>query len=143
MLTQVEADTLLAVRKWFPDGIVLSLRPGRNEVYELESDAPAERFVLDTWRASIRLSKIRFQNRARSSIILARLDLGGAPHTNPDGERIECPHLHIFREGFEDKWAFPLDPPRFPAPDDLGRVFADFCAFCNIERLPDIQEELL
>ena len=143
MLTQAEADALLAVRKWFPSETLLSPRPGRNEVYELESDAPAERFVLDAWRASIRLSRIRFQNRVRSSIILARLDLGGAPHTNPDGERIECPHLHVYQEGYEDKWAFPLDPARFPAPDDPGRAFADFCAFCNIERLPEIQEELL
>ena len=143
MLTQAEADALLAVRKWFPTNFTLTLRPGRNEVYELESDAPAERFVLDAWRASLRLSKIRFQNRARSSIILARLDLGGAPHTNPDGERIECPHLHVYREGYEDTWAFPLDPARFSAPDDLGRAFADFCALCSIEHLPDIQEELL
>lgn len=142
MLTQAEVNALLAVRKWFLPGVAFSLPTGKR-VYELESDASAERFVLDTWRGTLRLSKVTFQNRARSAIILARLDLGGAPHTNPDGERIECPHLHVYREGYEDKWAFPLDPERFPDPGDLARVFGDFCRFCSIERIPPFQEELL
>jgi len=142
MLTQDEADGLLAVRKWFPPGSAVSLLSGKR-VYELESDAPGERFVLDTFRGTIRLAKITVQNRVRSAVILARLDVAGAPHTNPDGEHVNCPHLHVYREGFEDRWAVPLDPARFPMPGDLGRTFADFCAFCSIVNVPPFQEELL
>jgi hypothetical protein len=36
-----------------------------------------------------------------------RLDLDGPPHRNPDDEEIPWPHLHVYREGYGDKWASP------------------------------------
>lgn len=139
MLTQAEADALLQVRKWFPPGTTVVVPSGKR-VYDLESDAPEERFVVDTFRGTIRLQKVTLQNRARTAVILARLDLNGAPHTNPDGQRIPSPHLHLFREGFDDKWAVPLDPTQFRDPNDLGQAFVDFCRLCSIE-LPDAFQE--
>jgi hypothetical protein len=41
-------------------------------------------FMLDVTRATIRLTKATYQNRARQAIILMRLDLDGPPHSNPD-----------------------------------------------------------
>src|SRR5438105_4348817 len=64
----------------------------------------AEEFVLDVRRGRIDLAKVTHQNRARQVVILVRLDLGGPPHRNPDGVEVPCPHLHVFREGFGDKW---------------------------------------
>ena len=142
MLTQAEAEALLQIRKWFPADTTFAVPSGKR-VYELESDAPEERFVLDTFRGTIRLRKVVLQNRARTSVILARLDLNGAPHTNPDGEHIECPHLHVYREGFDDKWAFPLDPNEFTDPHDLAQAFVDFCHFCSVRPPADFQEDLL
>lgn len=61
---------------------------------------------------------------------MLRLDVGGSFHRNPDAE-IEClpedpfrdihgscigryfeigePHIHYYREGFGDSWAYPVD----------------------------------
>lgn len=142
MLTQTEADTLLQVRKWFVKGTTFVVPSGK-QVYGLESDAPQERFIVDTFRGTIRLQRVTLQNRARTIVILARLDLNGAPHTNPDGEKIPCPHIHLFREGYDDKWAFPLDPEQFRDPDDLGQAFVDFCRLCSIELPESFQEDLL
>ncbi|KJU85379.1 prophage protein [Candidatus Magnetobacterium bavaricum] len=40
-------------------------------------------------------------------IILLRLCFGGHPHRNPDDTEISSPHLHRYREGYADKWAYP------------------------------------
>jgi hypothetical protein len=58
-------------------------------------------------RYRIKLTKATFQNRARVAIVLYRLDIAGAPHRNLDGEKIPCPHLHFYREGYGAKWAIP------------------------------------
>ena len=136
MLTQVEADTLLATGKLFVDEVTIYFSPGLDETHELTSDDGNERFLLDLWRGTIRLSKLKYQNRCRGAIILARLDIDGAPHTNPDGAQLSGTHLHLYREGYEDKWAFPLDPHKFTAKADPGKTFAEFCSFCNIQQPP-------
>jgi hypothetical protein len=63
--------------------------------------------------ARIDLIKGTYQNRARYVVVLVRLDFGGKPHRNPDGEEIASPHLHIYREGVGDKWAYPVTADRF------------------------------
>ena len=30
-----------------------------------------------------------------------------APHPNPHGTEIPCPHIHIYREDYDDKCAYP------------------------------------
>lgn len=70
---------------------------------------------------------------------MVRLDVDGAPHTNPDGQRLTGTHIHLFKEGYDDKWAYPVDPIRFKLLTDPGAVFQDFCTFCNIESPPPIQ----
>jgi hypothetical protein len=107
-LTQNEADKLMAMEKravdekeWFFPA------PGDRVAIPLTSLDKRESFMLDVTRARIKLTKATFQNRARSAIILIRLDIDGPSHRNPDGEEIPCPHLHIYREGYGDKWAIP------------------------------------
>ena len=101
-----------------------------------------ENFSLDITRSEIKLTKATYQNRARQVIILLRLDLDGPPHRNPDGEEMRCPHLHVYREGYGDKWAVPVPVDRYP---DCGNLFATFEAFmvhCNITDLPHIDKGL-
>jgi hypothetical protein len=82
-----------------------------------------EHFHLDVSRGRIDLLKGKYQNRSRQAIILVRLDFGGKPHRNPDDEEIACPHLHVYREGYGDKWAMPVPPDRFPdVTDSLANV---------------------
>ena len=105
MLTQAEADGLLAMSKRFVSPPTVSLAPGVDDSYELASEDGKERFLLDVWRGVIRVSKLKYQNRAKKIVVLARLDIDGSPHTNPDGAQLGGTHLHLYREGYEDRWA--------------------------------------
>lgn len=143
MLTQAEADSLIQMGKRFLNPTTIALRPGADETHELIGDDDRERFLLDSWRGTIRVSKLKLQNRARKAIVLVRLDIDGAPHTNPDGQRLGGTHLHLYREGFEDRWASPLDPTQFKNPTDLRQAFDDFCQLCGIRDVPPFQGGLL
>jgi hypothetical protein len=142
MLTQAEADSLIAMRKRFLTQVTISFPSGTDQTHELIGDDVRERFFLDLWRGTIRLTKLKFQNRGRKVIILVRLDINGSPHTNPDGTRIEGSHLHVYREGFEDKWASPINPKDFKNLNDIEQGFGDFCKYCNIE-IPPYQGGLI
>ena len=125
MLTQAEADALIAMRKTFTEMGAILLPPGVDSTRELVGDDEQERFLLDLWRGTFRLSKLKFQERARKVIVLVRLDVDGSPHTNPDGERMGGTHLHRYREGYEDKWAAPLDRGLFTNLGDAARTLGD------------------
>ena len=143
LLAQAEADRLFGLEKrrvdsthWnFPDS-------GERLTIPLTSTDLRESFRMDLRRARIDLAKSTFQNRARQVVILARLDLGGKPHRNPDGEVIESPHLHRYREGYGDKWAFPVPGDLISDPDNPWTSLKDFMRFCNIVKPAVIQRGL-
>jgi hypothetical protein len=93
-------------------------------------------------RAQIKLTKATYQNRVRAAIILMRPDLDGPPHRNPNGVEIPCPHLHIYREGYGDKWAIPAPLDVYANTLDLLSTFEAFMLQCNIIALPNIQKGL-
>lgn len=141
-LTQQEADALLAMNKHRQDDkqyifsdITGSLR------LPLRSEDGREEFSLDIYNGKIELTKYTYNTRARKTVILARLDLGGPPHRNPDGVEIPCPHLHLYREGYGDKWADQV-PPLFGLMTDAFQSLQEFMTYCNITNKPDIQRGL-
>src|SRR5690242_11611333 len=108
LLTQDEADTLLALEKHRADtNTYFYPGPGTSLIIPLISADRREPFLLDINRKYIYIHRATYMNRVRTIIILARLDIEGPPHQNPDGIDIPTPHLHLYREGFHDKWAFP------------------------------------
>src|SRR5579885_152718 len=112
MLTQAEADQLMKLAKHFVRGpATVTIPPGADDTFA----GPGERetFFLDVWRGTLRLTKLKFQNRVRTVVVLVRLDVDGAPHTNPDGQRLAGTHLHLFKEGYDDRWAYPVNPRVF------------------------------
>lgn len=140
MLTQAEADQLMQMVKHFVRGPAwITIPPGADNTYELAGSDDRERFLLDVWRGTLRLAKLKFQNRSRTIVVLARLDVDGAPHTNPDGQRLSGTHLHLFKEGYDDRWAYPLDSNVFTLLSDPGTTFQQFCVFCKVESPPPIQ----
>jgi hypothetical protein len=143
-LTQDEADRLIAMPKLRTnDDVTYYPNPGGSLAIPLRSDDRTEDFLLDIRRGRIDLMKATYQNRARKTIVLVRLDLKGAPHRNPDGEEIACPHLHIYREGYGDKWAGPLPADGFSDSADQWTALLDFMRYCNITQPPDIQKGIL
>lgn len=143
ILTQAEADALIAMTKkpesdkdWnFPAA-------GDRLVIPFLSSDKRETFAFDVTRSQIKLTKATYQNRARQVIVLMRLDLDGPPHRNPDGAEIACPHLHVYREGFADKWAIPAPIDVYSNLPDLYATLFDFMAHCNVTDLPRVQKGL-
>ena len=142
-LPQAEADALIKMEKhrideqiWdYPD-------PGRAFHIPLISANGRESFLLDISRGNINLSKGTYQNRYRQIVILVRLDFGGQPHRNPDGQEIASHHIHIYREGYGDKWAFTLPNEDFVELTDRWQMLKDFMRYCNITKVPKIERGL-
>src|SRR5437667_12077454 len=125
-LTQEEANILIAMekRRANEDRSDFPMR-GQSLTLPLLSADKREQFLLDLSCARIDLQKVKMQNRGRQVVVLVRLDLGGAPHRNPDDEEIAAPHLHLYREGFGDKWAMPLPVGLFRNPADVWITFEE------------------
>ena len=142
-LAQAEADALISMEKHRVNE-ELSDFPADGEavVLPLQSADRREQFLLDLSRGRIGLRKVKMQNRGRQVIVLVRLDLGGAPHRNPDGEEIPVPHLHVYREGYGDKWAVPVPADCFGNLDDVWQTLSDFMGYCNITQPPLVQRGL-
>jgi len=142
-LTQAEADALIAMPKsrlnddeWDYPGT------GGAITVPLVSDDKREGFLLDISRGQIDLLKGKYQNRGRKVVILVRLDFGGPLHRNPDDTEISCPHLHLYREGYGDKWAFSVPPGKFSNLGDLWQTLEDFMKYCNVTQPPRIRKGL-
>lgn len=139
-LTQAEATDLIGVEKKRTD-VTPYPYPGIGGSINipLTSLDNKEHFLLDIGRGYINLSKVTHQLRARVTIVLVRLDVDGAPHRNPDGEMVPCPHLHIYREGFGTKWAYPVTTSDFTNTADSWITLADVMRYCNVTLPPLIQ----
>lgn len=142
-LTQAEADALIAMEKLRIDDQLWDY-PGLGGTLSipLVSSDKRENFLLDMSRGRINLLRGKYQNRARQALVLVRLDFGGPPHRNPDGEEIASPHLHLYRQGYGDKWAEPVPQEVFANMEDLFKTLEDFMRFCNICEPPNIQRGL-
>lgn len=139
-LTQAEADELIAMPKELAeDGVIPFPSAGDRLVIPLVSTDRTEDFLLDVTRSRIDLAKVTYQDRGRVVVVLLRLDLNGPPHRNPDGVQMACPHLHIYREGFGDKWAFPLPDGKFASLGDMTQTLSDFMDQCNVTAKPAVQ----
>jgi len=157
-MPQTEADALIAMEKHCVENKSWSFpHAGARLSVSLTSPDKRENFMLDITRATIRLTKATYQNRARHAIILMRLDLDGPPHPNPPnvpaeprhawlapyaGQLITCPHLHLYVEGYGDKWAVPAPAAKYPNVADLFSTFEAFMRHCNITQLPRIERGL-
>lgn len=142
-LTQAEADALIAMEKHkINDDVWQYPSLGGAISIPLISANKRENFILDIRRARIDLLKGTYQNRAMQVIVLVRLDFGGRPHRNPDEQEIASPHIHIYREGYGDKWAFPVPANEFPNISDAWLTLHDFMKFCNIIVQPVIKGDM-
>jgi len=142
-LTQTEADALIAMAKVRVDDQQWDYPLlGGSICVPLLSENRREQFFLDISRGSIDLAKGTYQNRSHQTVILIRLDFGGRPHRNPDGEEVPSPHLHVYREDYGDKWAMTVPADRFPKLEDMWQTLLDFMDFCNIIEPPSIQRGL-
>lgn len=140
MFTQKEADRLMATVKILKESAGAIQFPISGDALRLEatSEDGREAFHFDVnRRGQIKISKCTYQERVSVEVLL-RLDIDGPDHTNPDGDIVPCPHLHVFKEGYGDKWAFAL-PVLLASKADLGDLLSAFLKYCNVQNIPDIQ----
>jgi len=139
MLAQAEADELIKLEKYREnDDFYEYPSLGGKITIPLISADKREAFLLDISRGRIDLLKGTYQNRARQSIALVRLDFGGVRHRNPDDEEIQGAHLHSYKAGYGDRWAKPVPESDFPNIGDLWQTLFDFMRFCHITRTPNL-----
>jgi hypothetical protein len=50
--------------------------------------------------------------------------------------------LHLYREGYGHRWAYPVPAERFRDVADLWRTLEDLMAYCNIVEPPIIERGL-
>ena len=142
-ISQAEADSLLAMEKHRADESLWRLPDlGGGIVVPLTSPDGAEAFHLDVTRCRIKLAKGTLQTRGRTTLILARLDFGGPPHRNPDDEEISSPHLHLYREGYGDKWAASVPTDCFTDLGSSWQTVMDFLGYCNVTNPPHFDRGL-
>ena len=149
-ISQSEADALLALPKSFKDDSPLEFSMTTPMDYErvLLSADRREEFLLTIERGNRKRVRLKYQTRARKVVILARLDLDGPAHKNPPdspyrtGERLPCPHLHLYREGFDDRIAYVVsEVPAFVVTNSSNGLvwLEDFLKFCHVDGVPPIQ----
>lgn len=135
VLPQSDAESLLKIEKIRADETVRAF-PDLGGAIEipLVSRNNRESFSLDVSRKRIALTT-KYQVRGRQVVVLARLDFG-APHRNPDGIELGVPHIHLYREGFGDKWAYPVPSQMLTNPNDAWQCLVDFMLYCNVTEEP-------
>lgn len=146
-MEQSTADYLMQLEKRIVEPYISFPSSSSKLVLNVQSSDGNELFLLDINRAGcIRISRCTLQERYGTTISLLRLDLDESkPHRNPDGVIITGPHIHIYKEGFGDRWAYLLDeisPCPFSNISDLITTFTEFCSYCNIKDIPAIQGSL-
>jgi hypothetical protein len=120
-LSQAEADALLRMEKFRVD----------NTSHAFPDLGGSIQIALTT----------KYQTRGRQSLVLARLDFN-SPHRNPDDTEVGIPHLHLYREGYADKWAYDLPADLLKNSADAWQTLHDFMAYCSIVEPPDITKGL-
>ncbi len=144
-ITQLEADTLIKIEKnvlsdkffIFPN----SLESGKEHIPLISIDEKEE-FILTIARKQLILEKQNHLLRVRKAIVLLRLDINSSPHRNPDDQEVSGTHLHIYKEGFSDKWAVEVPLDKFSNLHDMYQTCTDFMNYCNINKKPNFQKDL-
>lgn len=157
MLSQNEADELFLLAKKAQDAAQEFRFPslGSDITVPIVSLDNREAFLLDVNRSRMILAKCTYMERYKTSIVLARLDVAGPPHTNPsvtnapvifanyNGAEIACPHLHLYVEGYDAKWAMPAPVNIFDNTTNLHSTLEGFLTYCNVVEPPAIGMALL
>lgn len=141
-LSTSRAEEILGLRKEFEDRQPLEITQGSKVVKELTAVTLQLVLVFDlTFYGPGRFS-LQVRLAPPSHLVLVRLDVGAsAVHKNPDDALVPAPHLHLYRQGYNDGFAYPIDPSDFRDISDLNKTYDDFCRKFNIGKRPKIVVE--
>ena len=117
-MTTEEAIELIDILKERVSDITLKFpKIGDKIEFEVQAVKDGKKFIVNINRGKIDIKKCTYQGRTYiNSIALLRLDVTNSFHINPDGTKIQGPHLHIYseenemREAIQFDMCFKLDP---------------------------------
>lgn len=125
--------------------------PKRKQKVKYEATSSHNLFIIDINRQGRRdYLTLQMRHGIKKNKVLVRLDLTGPSHTNPRGDyplagkKIPCPHMHIAKEGYDDRIAYPLDHEyvkMFFDKDelnDLVKITKNFLNYINIGNINSI-----
>lgn len=141
-LSQREADELIQMKKEFESKKKRFEFPlyGAKLSIPLVNLERTINFSLDITSSSISITKYNHQNRVNKNTVLLRLDVNGPIHRNPDDEIISSNHLHIYKEGFDDKFAYELDDDILSLKDKPYDLLIKFLELCSIHQNQQITQ---
>ena len=158
-LEQQEAERLMRMDKIVAEDTQYVFPAPREQLrIPLVSVNGQERFVLDINRGKRRSFKCTYQERYSVVTVLVRLDMNPSRHVNPyvllppagfenyNGTQFDDAHIHLYVEGWGDKWAIPANLEGFTDPADMSELTENltrFLAYCNIVGMLDIVEALV
>jgi len=143
IISQNEADALFQMEKISTAANELKFPSlGGNLELSFTSENNKEEFFINYRQSSINLVKRNHHMRGRNILGLARLDLFGPPHRNPNGEEIGPCHLHLYKEGYDLKWAQEVPENLFGNLKDSYETLRLFMVFCNVKKLPHLTKDL-
>ena len=138
-LSQEKANNLIAMDKFF-NGAKMNLpQVGETAKIELSDSSKSHTFYFDIDRRGRIELKSKFQNRYETNEVLVRLDINGPQHINPDGSKVGRNHIHIYKEGYADRWAYDTDKFGFGVYNSFQEYFFKFCEYCHIQIPSNIQ----
>lgn len=144
LLTQEEADELLEMLKKCASAALNFPAFGRRADFDVTGiNDKSKKFVISVNRKNRYVNKVSFVARYKSGDVrLLRLDVNPSErHTNPegtDGNTIEGTHLHIYKEGFHDRYAIPFDLKD----KGLDDTFKSFLERFNVVDIPQIRMQI-
>lgn len=137
-LTQSDAESLIKNKK-----IVKNIRPIefnypiRGGVLEIEViDEFKNEYVIGIRQRKIELIKRSHNLRYAKSVTLIRIDYD-REHCNPDGNNVGIPHIHVYKEGFNDKFAYKLSDYGIIIENqtDIKELLNKFLEFINADEV--------
>lgn len=142
MLTQEEYNLILGYDKKFKKDDQIQLGPHPHRwTREIISTNSHDTFLLDFTRNSIEIKKFSVNKRYKTAVVMLRYCSNGI-HTNPDSTTINGPHVHLYREMYDDKIAFDPSTIGIDPAFDMEQVFRRIMEYTNIKDLPVIQVDL-
>ncbi len=108
-ISQEEADKLLKMLKYSLVSEINFPSKGNAIEFNVIGDKKQDVFAINIFRGKINRLKYNLGARIiKNGILLLELHINPSNiHTNPDGEKIEGSHWHIYSEEYGRLWAFP------------------------------------
>lgn len=140
-LTDAEARILIELEKVATDKrIDIPVGAKKEHLNLARTEEPNDNIMrIYIKRGKRNINKCSFNVVYNKSITLLRLDIEpGRLHQNPDGRDVPNPHLHIYRDGYDDRYAIPA-PECFTDTSNLAQSLYDLLGYSKVINRDEVE----